>query len=74
MQVVTAIPRSEELQRYGGAEEALLRDVSGIPLLIRVLATNVTWIVALCLSYRFLRPQKQSAGAAEVTKAAEVNS
>ena len=41
MQVVTAIPRSDELQRYGGAEEALLRDVSGIPLLIRVLATGI---------------------------------
>jgi len=41
MQIVIAIPRSEELQEFGGAEEALLRDVSGVPLLIRILATGI---------------------------------
>ena len=47
MQIVIAIPRYEELQDFGGAEGALLRDVSGVPLLIRILATGiragVTW-------------------------------
>jgi phosphatidylglycerophosphate synthase len=41
MQIVIAIPRYEQLQDFGGAEEALLRDVSGVPLLIRVLATGI---------------------------------
>ncbi len=41
MQIVIAIPRYEELQDFGGAEEALLRDVSGVPLLIRILATGI---------------------------------
>jgi phosphatidylglycerophosphate synthase len=41
MQIVITIPRGEELQRYGGAEEALLQDVSGVPLLVRVLATGL---------------------------------
>jgi phosphatidylglycerophosphate synthase len=41
MQIVVNIPSAEELQRYGGAENALLRDTSGVPLLIRVLATGI---------------------------------
>ena len=41
MQIVMAIPCGRELQRYGGAKEALLRDVSGVPLLIRILATGL---------------------------------
>jgi len=34
MQIILAIPSNEELQAYGGAEEVLLRDVSGVPLVI----------------------------------------
>jgi phosphatidylglycerophosphate synthase len=41
MQMVIAIPCSEELQVFGGAKEALLRDVCGVPLLVRVIATGV---------------------------------
>jgi phosphatidylglycerophosphate synthase len=41
MQIVIAIPSSEELHRHGGLEEALLCDVSGVPLLIRILATGI---------------------------------
>jgi len=41
MQIVMAIPRSAELHRHGGLKEALLCDVSGVPLLIRILATGI---------------------------------
>jgi phosphatidylglycerophosphate synthase len=41
MQVIVAIADNQELQRHGGAAEALLRDVSGIPLLIRIIATGM---------------------------------
>jgi len=41
MQIVIAIPRYEQLQDFAGAEGALLRDVSGVPLLIRILATGI---------------------------------
>src|SRR5262245_9072573 len=41
MQIILAIPSNQELQRYGGAEEALLRDVSGVPLVIRIVATGL---------------------------------
>src|SRR5262245_49582115 len=41
MQIILAIPSNRELQAYGGTEEALLRDVSGIPLLVRVIATGI---------------------------------
>jgi len=41
MQIILAIPSNQELQAYGGAEEALLRDVSGVPLMIRIVATGL---------------------------------
>jgi len=41
MQIILAIPSCQELQPYGGAEEALLRDVSGVPHMIRILATGL---------------------------------
>jgi phosphatidylglycerophosphate synthase len=41
MQIILAIPSSQELQAHGGAEEALLRNVSGVPLVIRSVATGL---------------------------------
>jgi len=41
MQIVIAIPGNEELQRYEGAKNALLRSVCGVPLLVRILATGI---------------------------------
>ena len=41
MQIILAIPSNQELQAFGGAEEALLRDVSGVPLVIRIVATGL---------------------------------
>jgi len=41
MQMIIAIPCKEELERLGGAKEALLRDVSGVPLLVRIIATGM---------------------------------
>jgi phosphatidylglycerophosphate synthase len=41
MQVILAIPSNQELQAYGGTEEALLRDVSGVPLVVRIVATGL---------------------------------
>lgn len=41
MQIILAIPSNQELQAHGGTEEALLRDVSGVPLVIRIVATGL---------------------------------
>jgi phosphatidylglycerophosphate synthase len=41
MQVILAIPSNQELKAYGGTEEALLRDVSGVPLVVRIVATGL---------------------------------
>ncbi|HKF05557.1 MAG TPA: hypothetical protein VKB49_24780, partial [Candidatus Sulfotelmatobacter sp.] len=41
MQVILAIPSNQELQAYGGTEGALLRDVSGVPLVVRIVATGL---------------------------------
>jgi len=41
MQIILAIPSSQELEAYGGAQEACLRYVSGVPLLIRIVATGL---------------------------------
>ena len=41
MQIILAIPSSQELEPYGGTQEALLRDVSGVPLVIRIVATGL---------------------------------
>ena len=41
MQMIIAVPGNEELERLGGAKEALLRDVSGVPLLVRIIATGM---------------------------------
>ncbi|HJZ66200.1 MAG TPA: CDP-alcohol phosphatidyltransferase family protein [Candidatus Acidoferrum sp.] len=41
MQMVVAIPSKKDLQHHGGAEQALLRNVSGVPLLVRGLATGI---------------------------------
>jgi phosphatidylglycerophosphate synthase len=41
MQVILAIPSNQELQAHGGAEETLLRDVSGVPLVVRIVATGL---------------------------------
>jgi CMP-2-keto-3-deoxyoctulosonic acid synthetase len=41
MQMVIAIPCREELEALGGAEEALLRKLCGVPLLVRVIATGM---------------------------------
>ena len=39
MQAVIAIPPRQTLQKYGGAEQALMQEVAGVPLLNRVTAT-----------------------------------
>jgi len=41
MQVILAIPSNQELQVYGGTQETLLRDVSGVPLVVRIVATGL---------------------------------
>ena len=41
MQMVIVLPSDEDLQPYGGAQLALFREVCGIPLLVRVMATAV---------------------------------
>src|SRR5215467_562860 len=41
MQIILAIPSNQGLQAYGGAKEALLREVSGVPLVIRIVATGL---------------------------------
>src|SRR5262249_13630644 len=41
MQIILAIPSNQELSAYGGTEQALLRDVSGVPLVIRTVATGL---------------------------------
>ena len=39
MQAVIAIPPRQTLQKYGGAEQALMREGAGVPLLVRIMAT-----------------------------------
>ena len=39
MQAVIAIPPSQTLQQLGGAEQALMQEVAGVPLLVRIIAT-----------------------------------
>jgi hypothetical protein len=39
MQAVIAIPPRQTLQQFGGAEQALMQEVAGVPLLVRVIAT-----------------------------------
>src|SRR5260370_40434990 len=39
MQAVIAIPPLQTLQKHGGAEQALMQEVAGVPLLVRVIAT-----------------------------------
>jgi hypothetical protein len=41
MQALIAIPDFETLRRYGGAEQSLMREVSGIPLLVRIIKTAI---------------------------------
>ena len=41
MQAIIAIPPHQTLQKYGGAEQALMQEVAGVPLLVRVIATAV---------------------------------
>src|SRR5262245_42406250 len=41
MQVILAIPSNQELKALGGTQEALLRDVSGVPLVVRIVATGL---------------------------------
>jgi phosphatidylglycerophosphate synthase len=41
MQALIAIPDFETLRRYGGAEQSLMRGVSGIPLLVRIIKTAI---------------------------------
>jgi phosphatidylglycerophosphate synthase len=41
MQVILAIPSNQELQAHGGTQETLLRDVSGVPLVVRIVATGL---------------------------------
>ena len=41
MQAVIAIPDLETLQQYGGAEQALMREVCGVPLLVRMIKTSL---------------------------------
>ncbi len=39
MQAVIAIPPRQRLRQFGGAEQALMQEVAGVPLLVRVIAT-----------------------------------
>ena len=39
MQAVIAIPPRQMLQQSGGAEQALMQEVAGVPLLVRIIAT-----------------------------------
>src|SRR6266851_2095002 len=39
MQAVIAIPPRQTLQQFGGAEQALMQEVAGVPLLVRIIAT-----------------------------------
>ncbi len=39
MQAVIAIPTHQILQQFGGPEQALMQEVAGVPLLVRVIAT-----------------------------------
>ena len=41
MQAVIAIPPRQTLQQFGGAEQALMQEVAGVPLLVRVIATAI---------------------------------
>ncbi len=41
MQAVIAIPDTHTLNQYGGPAEALMREVCGVPLLVRVIKTAV---------------------------------
>src|SRR5262249_21865658 len=41
MQIILAIPSNQELSAYGGTGQALFRDVSGVPLLVRIIATGL---------------------------------
>ena len=41
MQAVIAIPDTHTLNQHGGPAEALLREVCGVPLLVRVIKTAV---------------------------------
>ena len=41
MQAVIAIPTHQMLQQFGGPEQALMQEVAGVPLLVRVIATAV---------------------------------
>src|SRR5690242_10289885 len=41
MQALIAIPGQHSLERAGGAEQALMREVGGLPLLFRVMQTAV---------------------------------
>jgi phosphatidylglycerophosphate synthase len=41
MQAVIAIPPSQTLQRLGGTEQALMQEVAGVPLLVRIIATSM---------------------------------
>jgi len=41
MQIVIAIPQMRKLKDQEGAREALLQDVAGVPLLVRILATGI---------------------------------
>ena len=41
MQAVIAIPGLEILRRYGGGEQFLVREVAGVPLLVRVISTAI---------------------------------
>jgi phosphatidylglycerophosphate synthase len=41
MQAVIAIPPRQTLHQFGGAEEALMQEVAGVPLLVRVIATAI---------------------------------
>jgi phosphatidylglycerophosphate synthase len=39
MQAVIAIPPHQTLQHFGGPEQALMQEVAGVPLLVRIIAT-----------------------------------
>src|SRR2546427_7290921 len=39
MQAVIAIPPRQTLRQFGGAEQALMQEVAGVPLLVRIIAT-----------------------------------
>ena len=41
MQAMIAIPPRQTLQQFGGPEQALMQEVAGVPLLVRIIATAV---------------------------------